>query len=103
MAYPQFTGAGFRSVNLPFDLIDKLVTVAEIMASHKAMSDDDVIKPMYLEVAQTLNGQIEQEMLTLGLTKLFEVRERLELPIARIINARKLAFASLQNAVDAGL
>ena len=103
MAYPQFSATNLRTVELPLDLIDKLVTVAEVTAKHKSMSDDDAAKQVYLEVAQALNGQINEEMHKLGLNDLFEVRQRLELPITRIVNARKLAFTSLQNVVDVGI
>ena len=103
MAYLQFSATEHRTIELPLDLIDKLVTVAEVTATHKALSDDDIKKLAYLEVAQTLNAQINDEMHKLGLNDLFEVRQRLELPITRIVNARKLAFTSLQNVVDVGI
>lgn len=103
MAYPQFSATNLRTVELPLDLIDKLVTVAEVTAKHKSMPDDDAAKQVYLEVAQSLNGQINEEMHKVGLNDLFEVRQRLELPITRIVNARKLAFTSLQNVIDVGI
>lgn len=103
MAYPKLSATDRNTVELPFDLIDKLVTVAEIIASHKATPDGDANKHMYLEVANGLNRQINDEMCKLGLKDLVEVRRRLELPIARIVNDRKTAFASLYNLIDVGI
>ena len=103
MTYLQVSETDSRSVELRLDLIDKLVAVAEMTALHKSVPDDSPTKPYYLEMAKNLNVQVNEEMHKLGLHNLFEVRQRLELPIARIVNARKLALTSLQNVVDVGI
>ena len=99
MAYPEVRADG--TIRLSHDMIDMLVAVIELTEAHKSMSDSDIAKAAYLKMIVSLNAKINDDMHKLGLEDLFEVRNRLELSVRSVIRARRQAYSSLHNVIEA--